>query len=43
MYVDDRVIHLEHVIREVGEVRFIHFGHEVRDFLELMDALKKMR
>ncbi len=41
VYVDDRIIHIEHVHKKVGKVRFIHFGNEVKNFHNLKETLKQ--
>ncbi len=42
VYVDDRDIHVDDVIKHVGTVKFLHFGIDVRDFHELRKVLEEL-
>ncbi len=40
VYVDDRDIHVDDMVKHVGTVKFLHFGIDVRDFHELRKVLE---
>jgi len=40
VYVDDRDIHVDDVVKHVGPVKFLHFGKDVRNFRELRKLLE---
>jgi len=42
VYVDDRRIHLNEVLREIGDVVFIQMNVDVKDFYDLKHVLEKM-
>ena len=42
LYVDDRTLHLENVIKKIGPVHFIQMWLDVRTPSEIMDYVKKM-
>ncbi len=42
VYVDDRGIHVDDIIKHIGPVKFLHFGIDVRDFHELRKVLEEL-
>ena len=42
VYVDDRDIHVDDVVKHVGPVKFLHFGRDVRNFRELRKLLGRL-
>jgi len=40
VYVDDRDIHVDDMVKHVGPVEFLHFGIDVKDFHELRKVLE---
>jgi len=43
VYVDDRDIHIREIWENIGPVRFIQFGKDVKCFTELVEALSPSR
>ncbi len=40
IYIDDRDIHVNEVKKVIGNIRFIHMWHDVKDFIELSNFIQ---